>query len=405
MARLGSIELVDLNGESASGAAFKLASAAPEDARLRFDQSEIEMVKGQRDVVLHFCGLPSALETYQDGQRLVQQGLDLLSVLGRADCVIVDAEDEHTLWWSEPKGLVVRLVTTATFEIGIGRITLKVTDAEGNVVPPTVIVPRYHIGFRFYRLAQVTDDLYDAYRNMYLAFEALLSSRFSRNKSEREIDWLKRAMAAAAADIKIADLVAAEASEPVDGLLGRIYYDARLPLFHAKEGSTFYAPQDSAENRVIVAGALGVLTHVVLRMAKAWFEMRRIGGLVFPGWIYEGVKKQSLEARMIASGDDSPFDPSENDLSHPRFRQGISMAAGLAPDLQKGEAPALFGSADLDDRADLSVVRRVDVVAPETPMTVLMLDSELTLDGVARLEVVVHVRVMNLNQPKSLFKT
>jgi hypothetical protein len=38
-------------------------------------------------------------------------------------------------------------------------------------------MPEHHIGFRFFRLAQVTDDLYDAYRNMYLAFEVLLSSR------------------------------------------------------------------------------------------------------------------------------------------------------------------------------------------------------------------------------------
>jgi hypothetical protein len=98
-------------------------------------------------------------------------------MLGRGDGVIAEAEDEHVLWWTEQIGLVLRLVSTATLQFGVGSITLEIKDSQGNIVPPTPVMPEHHIGFRFFRLAQVTDDLYDAYRNMYLAFEVMLSSR------------------------------------------------------------------------------------------------------------------------------------------------------------------------------------------------------------------------------------
>ena len=405
MARLGTIDLLSRDGTSFSGAAFTLATAPHTDALLRFEEAEIEVRNGQRDAVVRFRGTTSALDTYQNGRSLVQQGLDLLSMLGRIDGVIVDAEDEHTLWWPEPTGLVVRLVATTTLRFGVGPVTVEVRDPQGNVVPPTPVVPRHHIGFRYYRLAQVTDDLYDAYRNMYLAFEVLLSSRFPKSKGERERDWLTRGLNGASADVRIADLVAPGTLNVVGELLNRIYCDARLPLFHAKQGSPFYAPQDSHENREVVAAALIALTHIVLRMAEAWFQTRRTGGGVYFHWVYQNAAEQLLGTHMVASADSSPFNASENDLTHHRFQDGLSLASRLAPELQRGLAPALLGLAEAADLARLPVLRRIDVASSDTPYAALLLESELALDGVGRLEAVAHFRAMNLNQPKSLFKT
>lgn len=45
---------------------------------------------------------------------------------------------------------------------------------------------QHHIGFRYYRLAQSTEDLYDGFRNMYLAFEVLLSSKYPKVRGEQE---------------------------------------------------------------------------------------------------------------------------------------------------------------------------------------------------------------------------
>lgn len=115
MARLGAIDLPSRDDPSASGAAFTLATAPQTDALLRFEKAEIEVRNGQRDAVVRFRGTTSALDTYENGRSLVQQGLDRSSMLGRIDAVIVDAEDEHTLWSPGPTGLVVRLVPWCSF--------------------------------------------------------------------------------------------------------------------------------------------------------------------------------------------------------------------------------------------------------------------------------------------------
>jgi hypothetical protein len=402
--RLGNIPLVTDQKSAPCGAAFVLISPASADSILTLETAEIELRRGQRDVVVRFRGAEAATETFQSGHQLAQKGLDLASILGRLDTIIQDAEDEHILWWTGPKGLVVRLVSTTILRFGVGPVTVEVRDSSGNIVPPPPIHPRHHIGFRYYRLAQATDDLYDAYRNMYLAFEVLLSCRFPKEKQEQEIAWLKRGLKAASASLLLNDLVPKDALDPVEAVLETIYSDARLPLFHAKEGRDFYAPQDSPSNRKIVSKALNILTKIVLRMAEAWFDARRVGGAVMFGWVYESVASQLEKAKILISDDVSPFDPAEANLDHPRFRNAPSISTRLVPELQRGSEPAVFGHISNDEFSTLSVLRRIDLVTAAHPYISQMLESELTLDGIARLEVLMHMRAMNLNQPKSLFR-
>ena len=410
--RLGNIPLVTEQDSDACGAAFTLISPARADVILTLSSAEIELRQGQRDVVVRFCGAKDPTETFKRGHQLAQQGLDLASILGRLDAVIQDAEEEHVLWWTESTGLIVRLVSTVTLRFGVGPATVQIQDSSGNIVPPPLIHPRYHIGFRYYRLAQATDDLYDAYRNMYLAFEALLSSQFpkmkkgeaKRKKDEGEREWLQRGFKAASAKGLLKDIVPSDEPDPIEAVLKIIYGDARIPLFHAKEGEKAYAPQDSPSNRKVVSKALNILTQIVLRMAAAWFDARRMGGAVMFGSVYETTSKLLEEAKMLASNDASPSDPGENNLDHPRFKNALNLSKRLAPELQRGSEPAVFGYVSTAELHRLSVLRRIDLVSTTNPVMMLKLESELAVDGIARLEVVLHVRAMNLNQPKSLFR-
>jgi hypothetical protein len=99
---------------------------------------------------------------------------------GRADLATKDAQEEYIAWWDESGKKTVAYATTVTFSFSVGSVELTAHDANGNIIPPNIIVPQHHLGFRFYRLAQVSDDLFDAFRNMYLAFEALLSSHYPK---------------------------------------------------------------------------------------------------------------------------------------------------------------------------------------------------------------------------------
>jgi len=364
---------------------------------------ELEIKAGQRDVVVRLDGAVSAELAFQQGHRLAQQGLDLLSVLGRMDAVIQEAENEHLIWWSEPDGVVLRLVSTTMLRFAVGPIKAEVRDKKGNVIPQTAPQPRHHIAFRYYRLAQTTEDLYDAYRNMYLAFEVLLSSQFPMSKGEREIDWLHRALDNARSTIRLDDLVSSGANV-VDSMLQVVYQDARLPLFHAKEGRGFFPPHDSPSDRQVVAKALTLLTQIVLRMAEAWFDARRAGGGVFFSWVYEKAKEMLGSSWMIATNYAGSFDASERDLSHERFRSAVKFDTRLAPELQRGREPAFLGIVQATKLAPLGEVRRIEVITSDHPYMAQLLESPLVCDDAARLEVLMHVRATNLNQPKSLFR-
>jgi hypothetical protein len=219
MPRLGTIPLVTDEMTVTAGAAFLLLSPASTNAMLPFEGAEIEVRKGQRHAVVRFDNSTDAATTFDRGHKLAQQGLHLLSVLGKLDAVIHDAEDDHLLWWHEQRELVLRLVSTSISKLGVGPITVVVRDKDGNVIPSTPAQPRHHNGFRYYRLAQTTDDLFDAYRNMYLAFEALLSSQHPMSKGEREIDWLRRALSAASTTVKLEGLGMPPGGDLVDSVL------------------------------------------------------------------------------------------------------------------------------------------------------------------------------------------
>jgi len=404
MPRLGTIPLVvDPKGEVA-GAAFTLFSPSSADALLSLQDAEIELRKGQRNVVVRFTNTGDARTAFAQGHKFAQQGLDLMSVLGKQDSVIQNAEDEHVLWWTEPGGLVLRIISTTMLEFAVAPMTAIVHDKEGNVVPQAIAQPCHHVGFRYYRLAQTTDDLFDAYRNMYLAFEALLSTQYPTSKGEREIMWLRRALTAARVSLQLDALKLSPGADTVESVLDTVYRDARLPLFHAKEGRDYFPPQDSPGNREVVSRALGILTQIVLRMADLWYHARRMGGGVFFGWVYDNVKTLLTDCSVCVSSYEGPFDPEESDLSHPRFEKAVKFAGRLAPELGRGREPALFAAAKGLDLFPVNPVRRIEIVTPNHPVVAEILEAALECDNVARLEVLIHIRGMNLNQPKSLFR-
>jgi hypothetical protein len=400
--KIGSIPLINDTTVGAAGGAFLLSTPPKKNAVLNFDTAEIEIYDSEPYAVVRFQGSKDALSTFDKAHKLVQQGLDLLSILGTQDSVILDAENEHILCWSTIDGIVVRNVSTTLLNFEIGSPKLIVRDKDGNIVPPKPSHPQHHAAFRYYRLAQTTDDLFDAYRNMYLAFEALLSSHYPKEKHEQEIGWLRRALSVAS-DIPLTGFGIEAESDMVEAILDKIYQDARLPLFHAKEGRTFYIPQDT-DSRIVVSQALSILTQLVLRMAEKWYSARRIGGFVFLGWVYNNVRTQLASSKIYITNYAGAFDPTEKDLSHPRFKSALTTPCKITSEFERKREPALKGTFVGVDFESANPIRRIEVATEEHPYLSQLLDAPLYLDGITRFEVVKHVRGANQNQPRTLFR-
>src|SRR3954462_1168857 len=92
---------------------------------------------------------------------------------------------------------------------------------------------------------------------------------------------------------------------PVKAILDIIYKNARLPLFHAKEGRTVFIPQNSPGEREAVTQALRVLTLLVTQMAEAWLNSRRATGWVSEYYIHQAFTQILQSGRMLASSDES----------------------------------------------------------------------------------------------------
>jgi len=403
--KIGSIPLISSTNVGSAGGAFILSTPSKSSAVLDFDDAEIEICAKEPYAVVRFNGAEDATSTFLKAHQLVQKGLDLLSILGTQDSVILDAEDEHILCWSEPAGTVIRNVSTTLLNFSVGSAKLIVKDKDGNVIPPEKLHPQHHAAFRYYRLAQTTDDLFDSYRNMYLAFEVLLSSQYPRKLKpfEPEIKWLQRALSAASNEIQLSGLGTATGMDLVETILNEIYKDARLPLFHAKDGQDFYIPQDS-DARIVISKALNILTQLVLRMAEKWYSARRVGGGVFFGWVYDNVRTQLASSTIFISNYNGPFDPTEKDLSHPRFNSGLQTPCTLAPQFERGREPALFGTFLETDFSSVDPIRCIEVTIENHPYIAQILDVPLRLDGIDRFELLKHIRGNNLNRPRTLFR-
>lgn len=98
----------------------------------------------------------------------------------------------------------------------------------------------HHIGFRYYRLAQSTEDLYDGFRNMYLAFEVLLSSKYPKVRGEQEIEWLERGLREATETLRLRDLVPADDPDPWPRYSSECHFDT----YRFSEDLDFSLPDD-----------------------------------------------------------------------------------------------------------------------------------------------------------------
>jgi hypothetical protein len=183
MAALGGMPLAL---EKMSGASFKLATKARESwVHALGDGSEIEIKAGSEVVVVRIPTVGSYDLAF--GQALVacQKGLDMIAMTRGEILSVGGFQESHFAWWQDPSGPTIRLV-------GFARMTMEALPATvvGGTAPPP---PAWDPCFRYYRLSQMTDDLVDAYRNMFLMRESLLSE-FGPRRREREktVGWLPR---------------------------------------------------------------------------------------------------------------------------------------------------------------------------------------------------------------------
>lgn len=403
MAAFDGMLIWDGSGIPLSGGAFLLDCEAPASEGAVVDGGWTVDVREGGRYVLARGGTETNYEDARDqALSAAQRGLDLLCISGAADLSIVRVEDEHITWWREQNEVVLRVTSVATMPATVrGKAT--VTDSLGNVRPdPPQPQAVWHESFRFFRLAQVTDDLFDAFRNLYLALESVLSSIAPPGEPEGEGVWFKRALEEAQKLVDLSPFAPPGSGDAPGRIYDDLYVEKRNAVFHAKNTRHHLLPHEWPE-RAAVASSLRRLSSLYLKLVDARLQVRRPSG----GFFASGFKlmTQHLDKTLVihVTDDEAPVGPDTATIN-PAGGRVVSLDTRAAPELDQPFVRYFIGQSPVSRLVELTHIGRIVATGDDAvPLTAGILEGKLTLDSVGRFEAQMGLRLRNTQQPRVLY--
>ncbi len=404
----GSVPLVRSSAEFCSGAAFELRDPPRNSGTVDLGSWRIDFRAGESFVVARGGNEQHYVDAYRAALVNAQRALDLRSAEGADDLAIKAFDDDHIVWWSDQGQPVIRIVSTATLKFYGRPAKLTVFDRDGEEVPAP---PRprvdWHESFRYFRLSQITDDLFDAYRNAYLALEAILSDiapqrlKASGRVDEGEGQWFKRALGEAGRLVALSDFAQGQPQDAVTSLHQDFFRDMRSGMSHAKSGRTVLLPQDESERRTVTE-SLDRLVRLYLALVEAHLGSRRLGGFLTAYAFKEAHVSTFDRMEACVSDDDTPFSKQE---TAPNPSGGAMVAIPGSEPARELEpfSVARLWKADLQHFSELPFIRRVIAMLDGQAGFVAVLEGRLALRGSGRLEVMLASRGVNASRPRLRF--
>ena len=230
----------------------------------------------------------------------MHRALDVLAVEGRG-FLGLSLRPEVTSSWSTTSGRrVLRLALSDRLVTG-GSGTIS-----GGIpyVPPPV---EYHESFRYLRQAFATDDLFDSFRNLFLALELVLSSQLTKFSPENQ--WIRRAAELVDREVGIADILGC--SEGVGDCFHNNVYAVRCQLFHAAQGRSRLEPGVPSDVE-IVRTAWRVALRIYKRLAGSYYNVRAHGGGGLTRATWQRMASTLFESATVYMSGSHFIDPSHH---------------------------------------------------------------------------------------------
>jgi hypothetical protein len=285
MARIGSIYIGGSEGKTQtgevfnSGIAFSLESDSKINKIFTFDNDwEVEVCQGNQNIVSRCKKNLTIEQILLTGFELCQKLLDLLSVEKQLEMNIKSPGDNYVLLFNNEGKTILRYVDTLDINVSISGVSLVQYDKDGNIIPQPPRPPVNWVpAFRYYRLSQSSRDLYEAYRNLFLGLESMLSIICPKARNEGEKKWLLRALNEINKKSSLSSLIPENPSDPVAYIIKTQYDSIRCKLFHAKINSIL--PYETLDP-TIVSKAYERLLMVWRQIAKDYFGVNSEGGVM-----------------------------------------------------------------------------------------------------------------------------
>lgn len=409
MSTLDGMPLFGAFGGPCSGAAFLLSNVSKADAQLHCpDDWEVQVGAGCHYVIARHGSLNANDEDSRAAAfRAAQQGLDLLAIARAADLNIRDADTEHISWWVESGDQVLRTTHVITHDVSIGRVTVTITGPDGQPIPqPQRPPPVWHRSLRYFRLSQTTDDLFDSYRNLYLAIESILDEiapqqvKTATTKPEGEGIWFRRALGVAHGIVALGPFAPRGSQDPVGDLFDELYKGTRTALFHSKGSRPSFLPHAGEQQRVL--DVIDRMARLFMRLSEHRFGTRsNSSGLFASGF---SLLTDHLTTTVSLHAADS--DLCCPNLSSIDSEALVNLTTRNAPERERPFVRTWIGHVAGEELARLSrLACIVSQTSDGTPMTCGSIEGYLKIGDVARFESVVSIRSHTVQQPRGYFVT
>lgn len=402
---------VDLRIEDGGGAILEIASGKTDGAfsyRMDGGGEVILPAKGEvaivRSLDVSDCG-----EALREAREAANRALDMSLLRGGVPLFLDHHKQPVIVWWKNGPDATLRIVsaTSVTVRFSVSEI---VRSAQGDLVPGNASPQDdWDESMRFYRVSEASNDLYDSFRNLYLAIEALLSKvsapEVGPNGHEKEGSWLKRVLRQVHPAVNLAPFAPQSNKAPENAISDELYGALRTAIFHAKRGRSVWLPQEwgtrdrIAEARARYAGMYRALAHEYLGMPFT--------GSSFSAQVFAAMTGAIFDEASVYVSDD----PTRH-LDEPEGDYGIAPAGGgvlslttlPATEYATEYTAGVIGAEPGDTiMASIHGVRRFGTVKHGQLGMVENLKAALDTSGIKRVEVVLLANHRNHGGPRRDF--
>ena len=362
---------------------------------------QVELKHGHVYVVARSANPQAYDNLVTSGLEQIQRCQDIIAVKKLGISLLDHPEVNHIGLFQRDGETILRHFSVATLPIA-SSFSVEVHDKDGNIKPSAPIPePIWTWAFRYYRLSQASQDIFEAYRNLFLSLEALLNNIRPKLRSEGEKRWLKNALAEVATKIQLARHTPPTIGDPIDYFMETQYEGIRCRLFHAKFPDALLPHE--ALNPTDVLVAYEALLRLWRDIAEAYFQVPRGGGVVtYQGFRWWMDRSFSRPLSLYFTEDNSP--PQKDDiqvspLSLPTFAfEQSTYLSETKPGVVSWQGEISL----LDIHKNLSI-HRICSLLDKTLLNVIFIKDGLSPSGADVFQTYQSMRLLNVGQPKTTF--
>ncbi len=407
----------ELDLGSLGAAVFELTSETDDKEFVHTLSDGCEVVLPASSWYIVVRAIPGASfdQVHKNGREAANRAIDIHFGNGGRPHYIAHENEPYLARWPSQIGGVLRVVGRDQITTRIraaGSAPGGVRDAGGNLVNQPSRPRAWHQSLRYYRASEASIDLYDSFRNLYLAIESLLSKVHPSPGSGGDSAWLEQALGVAATKVSLVPFgPVSQTGPPVPihkAIHQEFYKNLRTAIFHAKDQRATWLPQDWG-SRAFIVEARFRYAQMYRALAAEYLGMRYAsGGLFQAAWenLWEGLLQ---DHEVYVSNDLTRLEdePKGQYQIAPAGGDYMTLPTGPAADMAADWRRGVMGvDAGRAVHGRVGGIRRFGTLrANGEPLSAFTLRAPLIVDGIDVLQVVVLIEGRNYGQPRRDFES